>query len=1327
MQGRFHSLVFHQYSTLIRQVVYSNKICNRSVVLSYKVLGEGVTEEPPIFLLHGLLENKKLWESIGKIIFNLTKRSVVAVDLRNHGDSPQVNSHKYEDMASDLLNLFKKLGVEQASLLGHSMGGKAAMCLALISPLKIAGILVVDISPVSTSVHYRDEYPQILTAMKAVDFKNARKENHAKKEAENQLKTVITDNYLLNNIIANIKEKTDQTIGWTVNIDVLLKHIPYIANFPKSMKGKKYFGPTLFVGGQLSELIPPDDLTYIRHYFPRAVITYIPKTRHYVHIDDPTSFLELTISFIRTHHYKRHFKPPALLNGMDIFNITVRKIGIKCQHLMKPIYNQRTNAVVREKCTAINVAHRIHGPSPSPGSLPIIVLHGCLGSKKNWEKICNYITVSTYKTVIAVDARNHGDSPYTANHNYHSLAADVSKLMSKFSIEQSIIIGHSMGGKTGMVLALTEPSKVASLVVVDTSPVSIPGTLADEYPKIMKAMTTVDFKGMDLESARDLAKNKMMQHNLFHSEHDLQNILVNIGKLADKSIGWKYNLKTLMNTVDDIISFPNMFGRTYKGPTLFVAGRLSYAIPPEDLRGIRKLFPGACLVYVEGVGHHVHAEDPNTFLDTITQFLSDNSKIQTIQKQYSLKQIIRTRASVVDLAHKIHGPGLTPDSEPILVLHGLLGSSRNWQSMCKKITEYTNKPVVAVDARNHGDSPHSDAHSYLDLAADVSQLMTKLQIKRASIIGHSMGGRTGMALALAEPSRVANLVVVDISPVRKRTSTLSVFFPKLMETMKSVDFKGSDTLNKAKNAAKSKMVESQLFQSDQEMYFILMNIGQLPDKSFGWKCNVEAIANNFTKIASFPNLAGKIYNGPTLFIGSKLSSFILPEDITPIRKLFPKAQLVYIEGAGHNVHHDQPSAFFDTVVQRQIPARQQKNMATEEYSDAHGVITSKSDVATISLPARLPPFWRQNPRLWFAQFEAAVAASKIGEEQKFNLVMLAAMADKMMEHFEPASINAVSTAATCQENLQISLLSKQIEKLSLEIAELRTNQQNYQPTSENAEAVDLAYASYESTSSQKSAERPPLVILHGLLGSKNNWNSMSKAIHRTTGRKVISVDARNHGDSRHASQHTYIHMAHDVMKLLKKLELSKVSILGHSMGGRTAMVLSLLCSDMVSSLIVVDISPVKTSPQIFSMANLFDAMTSVSIRPGIAMSKARKLADEQLKMITPDVNLRNFLITNLVQTNSGSYTWRVNISALKDNFQSHISCFPSNLRGLQYCGPTLFVGGSLSDYIGKNDLKEIQEYFPLAELVFIDGAGHWVHSQKPEQFLETVCKFLKEK
>lgn len=278
----------------------------------------------------------------------------------------------------------------------------------------------------------------------------------------------------------------------------------------------------------------------------------------------------------------------------------------------------------------------------------------------------------------------------------------------------------------------------------------------------------------------------------------------------------------------------------------------------------------------------------------------------------------------------------------------------------------------------------------------------------------------------------------------------------------------------------------------------------------------------------------------------------------------------------------------------------------------------------------------------------------------------------------------------------------------------------------NAETVDLAYSSYESTGSS-TASRPPVIILHGLLGSKNNWNSMSKAIHKNTGRKVISVDARNHGDSKHSPQHTYLHMAQDVMKLLKKLEISKVSVIGHSMGGRTAMVLSLLCSDLISSIIVVDISPVKTSPQIFSMANLFDTMAAVSIRSGIPMSKARKLADEQLQSITPDVNLRNFLITNLIQTNAGSYTWRVNIPVLKDNFQQNIASFPASLKGLQYCGPTLFVGGSLSDYISKNELHEIQEYFPLAELTFVEGAGHWVHSQKPEKFLEITSKFLAEK
>lgn len=122
------------------------------------------------------------------------------------------------------------------------------------------------------------------------------------------------------------------------------------------------------------------------------------------------------------------------------------------------------------------------------------------------------------------------------------------------------------------------------------------------------------------------------------------------------------------------------------------------------------------------------------------------------QSYIELKNVIKVvrYQSTVDLSHKIHGPSPTPGGEAIYVLHGLLGSQRNWRSMCGKIAAHTNKPVIAVDARNHGDSPHSDDHDYISLAADVSRLISKLSTKNNVVMGHSMGGRTGMVLALTE-------------------------------------------------------------------------------------------------------------------------------------------------------------------------------------------------------------------------------------------------------------------------------------------------------------------------------------------------------------------------------------------------------------------------------------------------------------------------------------------------------------------------------------------------------------------------------------------------
>ncbi|PZC81878.1 hypothetical protein B5X24_HaOG211891 [Helicoverpa armigera] len=282
------------------------------------------------------------------------------------------------------------------------------------------------------------------------------------------------------------------------------------------------------------------------------------------------------------------------------------------------------------------------------------------------------------------------------------------------------------------------------------------------------------------------------------------------------------------------------------------------------------------------------------------------------------KAIIRTilnKSKAVDLVFKVYGPSLTPDTVPIIVLHGFLGSMRNWQSMCNRITSHTNRSVIAVDARNHGDSPHADSHNYLDLAADVSKLITKLAIKKSIIIGHSMGGRTAMVLSLSEPSKIASQVIADISPVTTTTG-LKDFFPKVLEVMASVNFKGKDLVN-AQKEAKNVILKNDLFEHPESVYFILMNIGRLPNNTYGWKCNVPTLKKDFHHIADFPKdvLSGKTFEGPVLFIGGSESSFIPPDDITGIKQLFPKAVLRYIPNVGHNVHAEDPNAFFNMVVQ----------------------------------------------------------------------------------------------------------------------------------------------------------------------------------------------------------------------------------------------------------------------------------------------------------------------------------------------------------------------------------------------------------------------------
>lgn len=270
--------------------------------------------------------------------------------------------------------------------------------------------------------------------------------------------------------------------------------------------------------------------------------------------------------------------------------------------------------------------------------------------------------------------------------------------------------------------------------------------------------------------------------------------------------------------------------------------------------------------------------------------------------------------------------------------------------------------------------------------------------------------------------------------------------------------------------------------------------------------------------------------------------------------------------------------------------------------------------------------------------------------------------------------------------------------------------------------VKLAYISYESMNGYKNASKQPVIVLHGVLGSKSNWNSLSKAIHQQTNRKVITIDARNHGDSPHSTEMTYRHMAEDIVELMNDLGLEKATLLGHSMGGSVAMYVALNYPQLIEKLVVVDMSPVRSSPQLVEMEKIFDAMSAVKLDNVKTLSKARNVAAKQLETATKSITLCQFLTMNLVEADIGKFKWRVNLPVIQQNFAKQIAVFPSVDK--VYNGPTLFIGGSKSDFIRVEDHDKIKQLFPLAKILYINGANHWVHVDKPTEFMKVATDFI---
>ena len=241
----------------------------------------------------------------------------------------------------------------------------------------------------------------------------------------------------------------------------------------------------------------------------------------------------------------------------------------------------------------------------------------------------------------------------------------------------------------------------------------------------------------------------------------------------------------------------------------------------------------------------------------------------------------------------------------------------------------------------------------------------------------------------------------------------------------------------------------------------------------------------------------------------------------------------------------------------------------------------------------------------------------------------------------------------------------------------------------------------------------PVLILHGLFGSSRNWQGIARSLSDTC--RVITVDCRNHGQSFHAPSMRYEEMADDVLALVKQLDLHDGILMGHSMGGKVAMTLTLSQPNYFSALVSVDIAPVNYR---FTFSNLLKAMQTLPL----AELSNRQQAEQHMRQTIDDPTLVGFILQNLVKDDSG-FAWRINLPAIADNMSS-ISGFPEALRDRQNDLPALFVGGSLSDYLHERHAADIHHNFPNSEVRLIEGAGHWPHAEQTTEFLECLNSFI---
>ncbi|MBY8976595.1 alpha/beta fold hydrolase [Rhodobacteraceae bacterium NNCM2] len=255
---------------------------------------------------------------------------------------------------------------------------------------------------------------------------------------------------------------------------------------------------------------------------------------------------------------------------------------------------------------------------------------------------------------------------------------------------------------------------------------------------------------------------------------------------------------------------------------------------------------------------------------------------------------------ILSLAHLVHEPEGTETAPPLLIAHGLYGSARNFNSLGRKLAD--NRRVVMVDMRNHGESPWDDEMTYPAMGDDLAGAVTDLCGGRAVVLGHSMGGKAAMALALTRPELLAGLVVADIAPV-----TYDHGHEGYIAAMKSVDLaaitRRSDADPVLAQTIPEKMLRSFLLQN------LLVEHGKAR-----WRLNLDALSAHLPALMDWPtDWPEPVFEGPTLFLNGGASDYVLPEMHPRIRATFPDVEFGTLAGADHWLHAEQPENFVRAV------------------------------------------------------------------------------------------------------------------------------------------------------------------------------------------------------------------------------------------------------------------------------------------------------------------------------------------------------------------------------------------------------------------------------